>query len=127
MLGRHAALDDASEATVVASVLWLFRVGNAAAPKELQKMAQTNHNSLLIRKWVNANRGRHLEQRQLCRSRLQEDAQLITSRAHLEAHIALMQVHISAKVSELRFNLDEIGSGITQTADSCASWDSAEG
>jgi hypothetical protein len=110
MLGRHAALDDASESTVVASVLRLFRVRKAAAPKELQKMAQTNHISRLIRRWVNAFRGRHLDQRQLCRSLLQEDARFITSRARLEAHIALMQVHISANVSELVFNLDEVGS-----------------
>jgi hypothetical protein len=53
MLGRHAALDDASESTIVAFVLELFRVGKAVTPKEFLKSVQTNHNPRLTRGWVN--------------------------------------------------------------------------
>jgi hypothetical protein len=50
MLSRQAALDDASESTIVTSVLEMFRMDKAVTPKALLEMVPTNHNSRLTRR-----------------------------------------------------------------------------
>jgi hypothetical protein len=108
--GRHNALDDVSEAAIVATVLESFRVGEAMRVGELLTMVQKRHNPRLTRGWVHAFLGRHLGELKICRSLPQEDLRLVIPRAYLEDHIRLMREHITGKFSELVFNLDEVGS-----------------
>jgi hypothetical protein len=68
VLDRRAALDDASELTIVEFVLELFQMGKAVTQKELLKLVQTNRNYRLTTGSLNAFIGHLLDQLQLCGS-----------------------------------------------------------
>jgi hypothetical protein len=93
--GRHAAIDDNSEAAIIASVLESFQTGKPLTRKQLLDVVHKEYNPRLTKGWLNACIGRHLDQMKVCRSLPQEDARLIVPRAYLEAHIALMRTHVT--------------------------------
>jgi hypothetical protein len=80
-LGRHRALDEKSEQTLVNLILDSYATRHSLTPKELVQIMRGKYDPKLTKGWVNAFIGRHLDSVQVCRSWPQEDNQLIISRA----------------------------------------------
>jgi hypothetical protein len=109
-LGRHRALDEKSEQTLVSLILDSYAIRHSLTPKESLQMVRGKYDLKLTKGWVNAFIGQHLDSLQVCRSWQQEDNRLIIPRAILEAHIENIRSTVAGKCSELVFNLDEVGS-----------------
>jgi hypothetical protein len=95
------ALDEYSEADLVAYVLEAFRAGTAMTRRELLQMVRELYDTALRPDRINASIGRHLDALKTCRSLSQENTPLIVGRAELEEHIQTMKVHIASKFRRL--------------------------
>jgi hypothetical protein len=73
-LGRHATLDDNSEAAIIASVLESFQTGKPLTQKQLLDMVHEEYNPRLTKGWLNAFICRHLDPMKVCRSLPHQDA-----------------------------------------------------
>jgi hypothetical protein len=109
-LGRHHALAEDAEATLVSIILEAYQDKEAMDRKQLLNLVRERFNPTATKGWINTFIAWHLDASQTCRSLPQEDVRLMVPRVQLEERINILKSHLTGKCAELVFNLDELGS-----------------
>jgi hypothetical protein len=109
-LGRHHALAEDREPTLMRIVVETYHDNQAMTRRQLLNLVRERFNPAMTKGWIITFVGTQMDALRPCRSLPQEDVRLMVPRVQLEEYITTVKAHLAGKCAELVFNLDELGS-----------------